>query len=114
MHEHQSRSDHTSGPDQLALYYSPICAFCVRVIRVIEKLGVDVEMRNTLQVPANYNDLVEARGRATVPVLWIKSADGSVHWMPESEDIMDYLLNVTAEPALALRSPHQFHQGHHG
>ena len=88
---HATPSIQTTNPDQLALYYSPICAFCVRVIRVIEQLGIDVEMRNTLQVPAHYNDLVEARGRATVPVLWIKSADGAVHWMPESEDIMSYL-----------------------
>lgn len=81
----------TKNADQLALYYSPFCGYCVRVMRVIEDLGIDVEMRSTLEGPAHYSALVQARNRATVPVLWIKSRDGSVHWMPESRDIINYL-----------------------
>lgn len=91
MNETPSKAaDQTSG-DQLSLYFSPICGFCVRVIRVLEQLEVEVEMRNTLQNPAFYSELVEARGRATVPVLRIQSADGRDHWMPESADIIRYL-----------------------
>lgn len=77
--------------DQLALYHSPFCGFCVRVMRVIDELGIDVELRNTLLEPARYQELVAARGRATVPVLWIQANDGSTTWMPESQDIIQYL-----------------------
>jgi glutathione S-transferase len=91
-----SNNDHTDqagagGGDRLSLYYSPICGFCTRVIRTLEQLGVDAELRNTLQDPDFYNELVDARGRATVPVLRIESADGGDHWMPESSDIIRYL-----------------------
>jgi glutaredoxin 2 len=37
------------------------------------------------------DDLVAARGRRTVPVLRRDLADGTVDWMPESRDIIDYL-----------------------
>ena len=37
------------------------------------------------------DELIEVRGRATVPVLWIQSPERTVRWMPESCDIMQYL-----------------------
>lgn len=80
-----------SAGDELALYTAPLCAFSWRVTRAIKRLGLDVEMRNVLLHPAYRNELIEARGRATVPVLWIRSPDGTVRWMPESLDIIHYL-----------------------
>ena len=67
------------------------CPFCWRVTDVIDRLGLDVEVRDVLISRERRNELVEARGRATVPVLWIQSPDGSVRWMPESMDIIHYL-----------------------
>ena len=82
---------YTCEPDEtLALYYTPTCPFCVRVLRVIDELGIDVELRNVWEDPQHRTDLVEARGRATVPVLRCTSAEKD-RWMPESADIIRYL-----------------------
>jgi glutaredoxin len=61
------------------------------VTRAIDNLGVDVELRDINEDPKYRDELILARGRATVPVLRITSADGEDHWMPESRDIIHYL-----------------------
>lgn len=98
--EHFAPSD-TAEADQLALYYFPTCPFCRRVMQAIDRLGLEVEMRNIIEDPARRDELIEARGRATVPVLWIRSPDGSVRWMPESRDIIRYLEHMYGEKAAA-------------
>lgn len=77
--------------DELALYYMPTCPYCRRVLAVLNELGLDIELRNTLTKRHFRDELIAARGRGTVPVLWIKSPGGEVRWMPESLDIIDYL-----------------------
>ena len=77
--------------DTLALYYYDGCPFCNFVRAVIDQLGVGVELRNILDDPQHRADLIEARGRATVPVLRISSPDEDERWMPESRDIVSYL-----------------------
>lgn len=77
--------------DILALYHLESCPFCLMVRAAIDRLGIDVELRSITQDPEHYDDLVEARGRATVPVLRITSPDGEERWMPESRDIIEYL-----------------------
>jgi len=77
--------------DHLALYYFDGCPFCVRVLRAIDTLGLDVELRNIYEVPDYLKELREVRGRTTVPVLRITSLDGEDRWMPESADIVRYL-----------------------
>ena len=76
--------------ESLALYYSPTCPFCIRVLRVIEQLGIEVELRNVSADDKYHAELVEARGRATVPVLRCTTQDRD-RWMPESADIIRYL-----------------------
>ncbi|MEE4216837.1 MAG: glutaredoxin [Xanthomonadales bacterium] len=82
--------------DKLAMYTMPLCPFCWRVTRVINRLGLDVEMCDVLMHPAHREELIQATGRATVPVLCIQSADGEVSWMPESRDIIRYLQQTYA------------------
>jgi glutaredoxin len=77
--------------DHLALYYFDTCPFCIRVLRTIDALGLDVELRNIYRDPEHLTTLREARGRTTVPVLRITSPDGEDRWMPESADIVRYL-----------------------
>jgi glutathione S-transferase len=77
--------------EKLALYYYDGCPYCSVVNTFIDSIGVDVEFRNILEVPRHRADLVQERGRATVPVLRIVSPDGEEQWMPESRDIADYL-----------------------
>jgi len=77
--------------ERLALYHFPGCGFCRRVRAAIEPLGLDVELRDIHAEPAHWKALTAARGRATVPVLKIRSRDGRERWMPESADIIRYL-----------------------
>jgi len=77
--------------DHLALYYFDGCPFCVRVLRAIDTLRLDVELRNIYEDRQHFDDLRAARGRTTVPVLRITSSDGKDRWMPESADIVRYL-----------------------
>ncbi len=77
--------------DKLALYHFDGCPFCSMVRSAIDRLGIDVELRDIFQDSQHRDNLIEARGRATVPVLHITSPDGEERWMPESRDIVHYL-----------------------
>jgi glutaredoxin 2 len=63
----------------------------VRVLRAIDTLRLDVELRNIYEDRKYLDQLRAVRGRTTVPVLRITSADGEERWMPESADIVRYL-----------------------
>lgn len=98
--EHFARST-TPDKDKLVLYHSHTCPFCAIVRRAIDRLGLDVELREIFDDPRYRDELVAARGRATVPVLRITSPDGEERWMPESRDIVRYL---EMTPARTTRS----------
>ncbi len=92
--ERFARSD-APAEDKLVLYYSRTCPFCMLVTKAIDRLELDVERREIFE-DARYRDqLVAARGRATVPVLRIISPDGEERWMPESRDIVHYLESLS-------------------
>lgn len=80
--------------DRLSLYYFPSCPFCRRVLKVIDELDIDVELRDVQRDPIHREALIGARSRATVPVLRIQGEDKSDRWMPESTDIIRYLREV--------------------
>ena len=81
------------GAVNLALYKYDSCGYCARVIRTIEALDMEdeVEMRDVLMDPDNRQDLFDARGRGTVPVLRIEDEEGNVQWMGESREIVAWL-----------------------
>ena len=86
----------TASADQLALYYFDGCPFCNLVRSRINELGLEIELRNIRENAQHLQDLVDARGRPTVPVLRISSPDGDERWMPESRDIVEYLNQMYA------------------
>jgi len=81
----------TPAEDKLALYHFSGCPFCSMVRANIERLGLDVELRDIFESAQYRDELIKARGRATVPVLLISSPNGEERWMPESRDIVSYL-----------------------
>ena len=81
-----------AGEERLALYGYPTCPFCARVLAAIEELGLDIPLLNTMQDAGHREAVLEAMGRGTVPVLKIEAADGDVKWLPESADIIRYLI----------------------
>ena len=89
-------TNQATSESSLSLYYFDSCPFCAMVLSAVDQLGVDVEMRNIHADPAHRNDLIEARGRTTVPVLRISTPGEEDHWMPESRDIVRYLQNQAA------------------
>ena len=108
--EHQARSPDRSWPefyaneiierytpsespeeDQLALYHFDGCPFCSMVRSNIDRLGIDIELRNIFEDSQHRDDLIKARGRATVPVLRVMSPNSQDRWLPESRDIVNYL-----------------------
>jgi glutaredoxin len=84
--------------DKLVLYQFASCPFCRRVRGVIDRLGIDVELRDILLDQGFRDELIAERGRATVPVLRITSPDASERWMPESSDIIAYLEELYGKP----------------
>lgn len=87
--EEQERVDRETS--RLALYYHESCVFCIRVLRVIERLHLKIELRNIREVPAYRDQLVEHGGSSTVPCLQIRRDDGELEWLYESHRIIDYL-----------------------
>lgn len=81
----------TPAEDKLALYHFDGCPYCSMVRSAIDQLGIDIELRDIFQDSQYRDELVEARGRATVPILKIVSPAGEDRWMPESRDIVSYL-----------------------
>ena len=80
--------------DKLALYYSRTCPYCALVTKEIDRLGLDIELREIFDDSSYRDELIAVRGRATVPVLRITSPGGEERWMPESHDIVRYLETI--------------------
>ena len=77
--------------EQYVLYKTDTCPFCSMVRRFLDARGVELAMRDTAREPEAHAELVAGGGRPTVPCLKITSAEGDVHWMYESMDIMRFL-----------------------
>ena len=80
-----------TNDEKLILYTRNWCGYCTMVKRAVTQLGLTLEERNIWDDPQWQNELMQARGRATVPVLLRQSADGKSEWMGESRDIIQYL-----------------------
>ena len=48
----------------------------------IVRMGIDVELRDIFEISQHRDDLIEARGRATVPVLRITAPGADERWLP--------------------------------
>ncbi|MGY5450438.1 glutathione S-transferase N-terminal domain-containing protein [Agarivorans sp. MS3-6] len=86
-----SANKQSNQQDTLMLYHFVGCPFCSIATAAINRLGLNVELRDTMKNPQYRDELVKQLGRGTVPVLRIIAQDGSETWMPESRDIERYL-----------------------
>lgn len=71
---------------KLELFKYDTCPFCVRVMMVVDKLNLKVEMKDILMDQSNLQRLMSDTGRRTVPCLYIDNQP-----MFESADIMQWL-----------------------
>jgi glutaredoxin len=76
---------------QLALYQFHLCPFCIKVRRAMKRLNLNIELRDAKQNEMYRTELAEQGGRIKVPCLRITEDDGTVSWMYESSDIIQYL-----------------------
>ena len=74
----------------LSLYHFDSCPYCVRVREAAARLGLELELRTTRETPSYGEEMYKATGQTMVPCLRIEEK-GSVRWMHESLDIVDYL-----------------------
>lgn len=77
--------------NHLALYFFENCPYCHRVMSVMKRLKLSIELRNIHEEEKYFRELVEEGGMRTVPCLKITLPNDSVHWMYESLDIAAYL-----------------------
>ena len=75
----------------MALYQFTQCPFCVKARRHIRRLGLNIESRDARNDSNWKQELINKGGQYQVPCLKITAADGSVEWMYESSDIVQYL-----------------------
>jgi glutathione S-transferase len=75
----------------LALYHFEGCPYCSRVRAALDRLGVELELRDIHRGPAFRRELEQATGRSTVPCLRIADDPARVRWLHESADIVRYL-----------------------
>jgi glutathione S-transferase len=106
----KSEADDRTRAEDLALYMSPTCGYCRRVMATLDSLGLEVEHRNIRANPVYRQELVEARGRPTVPVLRIASSEPEAddEWMPESADIEQYLADRFGDGTVPPRGLHYY------
>ena len=76
--------------ENLQLYYSSICPYCVKVRIAMKIMGVELESKNIHSELSFKNELIEGGGKKQVPCLRIQE-DHNVRWLYESSDIVAYL-----------------------
>lgn len=70
---------------ELKLYYKPMCPFCRKVMKYMDRNNIEVEMLDIKADPKNQKDLIEIGGMDQVPMLLI---DGKPLY--ESDDIIQW------------------------
>ena len=87
----EAQAEVNVAASKLALYQFHACPFCIKVRRTMHKLNLPIQLRDVNKDPAAEQELISGGGKRTVPCLRIESDDGTVQWMYESNDIIDYL-----------------------
>ena len=82
-----------ANEETLILYLRNDCGYCYYVQDAIRKLGLTVEERNIWEDPAFEEELMSVTGRRVVPVLRAIDNEGASRWIPESRDIIEYLVS---------------------
>ncbi|WP_018935400.1 glutathione S-transferase N-terminal domain-containing protein [Thioalkalivibrio sp. ALJ24] len=87
--EEQARVDEQTRA--MALYHFPACPFCIKARRAMQRLSLDIELRNAQAAGEHRETLQTEGGKLQVPCLRIEEPDGSVRWLYESGAIIEYL-----------------------
>jgi len=86
----------------LKLYQYKACPFCVKVRRSMKRLNLPIETRDAKRQQNWLDELAREGGTVKVPCLRISEEDGSVKWLYESSDIINYLEQRFSAPASTM------------
>jgi len=75
----------------LALYHYPTCPFCLKTRRAIQRLSLNIELRDAQHDAGHRAALIAGGGKPQVPCLLIADAQGKPTWLYESSDINAWL-----------------------
>jgi glutaredoxin 3 len=84
----------------ITLYYKPTCPFCRRVLAVVDRLSIEVELKDVAEDETFASELVAAGGKMQVPYLVDTTTDTAMY---ESDDIVAYLQKQYGQPVAAAR-----------
>lgn len=79
---------------KLVLYEMLACPFCVKVRREVKRLGLNIQRRDVKKDQSDMQALVNGGGKFQVPCLLIEHQDQAVHWLYESDEIIEYLRKI--------------------
>jgi glutaredoxin len=76
---------------KLTLYHYRARPFCVKVRRVMKRQSLNIATRDVKRSETAKEQLLSGGGNLKVPCLRIEEEQGSVEWMYESANIINYL-----------------------
>lgn len=76
---------------QMALYHFPTCPFCLKARRAMQRLSLNIELRNAQHDPVHRQALLAGGGKIQTPCLRITDVQGQDVWLYESRAIIAYL-----------------------
>ena len=74
----------------LALYHFPTCPFCIKSRRVMQRLSLNIALRDAKNNEAHRAALIAGGGKPQVPCLLITDDNGQQTWLYESDAINAY------------------------
>jgi glutaredoxin len=86
---------------KLALYHYPTCPFCLKTRRTMQRLSLNIELRDAQHDETLRAALIAGGGKPQVPCLLITDANGQQTWLYESDAINAYLTSEFGESAAA-------------
>jgi len=87
--EHQQKIDAQTA--QMALYHFKTCPFCIKVRREMNRLSLNIELRDAQHDAQHRGDLQAGGGKPQVPCLKMTDERGNVQWLYESDAIIQLL-----------------------
>jgi glutaredoxin 3 len=90
----------------LTLYIKPTCPFCRRVQAVVDRMGLQVDMKDVELDEAAAAELVARGGKLQVPYLVDQAAGVEMY---ESDDIVTHLQSTYGKPAVSATARPRVH-----
>ncbi len=87
----EQRQEFDAITSSMKIYHFKQCPFCVKTLRTVRRLGLNIETRDARNHPRWNQELTNEGGKYQVPCLRLVKEDGSKEWMYGSNNIIQYL-----------------------